>query len=622
MPQRRPTGRGKRADAAAKRPAATRARRVPSPPAAARIQARRRPRTLRLATGPFRLWSAFVGLAFVLSLFGARLIQLQGIDENDYAAMAVDKGAATVTIEAPRAAIYDRNGAELATSVEAAKLVADPTFTSDRAVEIATLLHDRLGLDYLPLVTRLRKPDTRYVQLARHLDPARAGAAVRALNRANLPGVYTDEDTLRTYPSGDVAANLLGYVNADDKGREGIEQSLDSLLSGADGSATYLVGPSGEQLPLADQTVVEPELGTGVRLTIDQDLQFLAQQRLAEAVRGAGGSSGVAVVMDVRNGQVLALADYPTFDPNDYTDFEGSQFGSAALRDVYEPGSVEKVLTFAALIDAGYVTPSTRIKVPAALPRASTVINDYFGHGTLRLTAAGVLAKSSNIGTVLAAEDMPNRQLHEYLSRFGLGRKTGLELNGESRGLLTAPESWLPINHDTIAFGQGVSVNAVQMTAAIAAVANDGVYVQPTLVDGYVDDDGDVTPAEPRAEHRVIRESTASQVARMMEEVVGDEGTAPAAAIPGYRVAGKTGTAQRVDESCACYDGSFTVSFAGFAPADDPRFAVYVVVQDPHDGGGGGSTGGPVFHELMSAALEKYGVPPTGTRAPRIPLSW
>jgi cell division protein FtsI (penicillin-binding protein 3) len=585
------------------------------------FRARRRRRTLRLATGPFRLWSAFVGLAFVLSLFGARLIQLQGIDEHDYASLAVQKGAKTVTIETPRAAIYDRNGVALATSVDAAKLVADPTFTSDEAVAIATVLHERLGLDYLTLVRQLRKPETRYVELARHLDPGKAADVVSLLNDSNLPGVYAADDTLRLYPAGQVAANLLGYVNFRDKGKEGIEQTLDQLLSGKDGSATYLVGPDGEQLPLADQTVVEPEPGTGVRLTIDQDLQFLAQQRLAEAVKGAGGSSGSAIVMDVRNGQLLAHADFPSYDPNDYSDYQLEDFGSAALRDVYEPGSVQKVLTFAALIDAGYVTPRTKITVPPVLPRHGTVINDYFDHGTLRLTAAGVLAKSSNIGTVRAAATMPSGELATYLRGFGLGQRSGLELNGESRGLLTPADRWLPINHDTIAFGQGLSVNAVQMTAAIGAIANGGVYVQPTLVDGFVDEEGDITRPDPPAQHRVVSERTANLVARMMEEVTGEEGTAPTARIEGYRVAGKTGTAQRVDPETGRYSG-FTVSFAGFAPADDPRFAVYVVVQDPHDGNGGGATGGPVFHDLMAAALEKYGVPPTGVRAPEMRLTW
>lgn len=582
---------------------------------------RNRRRTLRLATGTFRLWSAFCVVAFVLSLFAARLIQLQGIDENDYAAMAVAKGAKTITIDAPRAPIYDRNGVALAETVAAAKLVADPTYTRRYATKIATLLHDQIGTDYIETVALLRKPNTRYVELARHVQPERAAAVVSMLSDARLPGVYADEDTSRVYPGGDVAANLVGFVGEEGTGLAGFESALESSLAGTAGSATFEVA-DGQQLPLADSTVIEPVEGTGVRLTIDQDLQFLAQRRLAQAVTQARGSSGVAVVMDVRTGQLLALADYPTFDPNTRTQTRPANYGSRALQDVYEPGSVQKVLTFAALIDSGYVGPRTKISVPSALPRSDTTINDYFSHGTLRLTAAGVVAKSSNIGTVLAAEQMPISQLHGYLRSFGLGSATDVGLDGESAGLLPAPKDWLPITRDTIAFGQGVSVNAVQMTAAVAAVANGGRYVQPSLVQGYVDSDGGYSPAPPPAEHRVVSERAADQVAAMMEQVVGDEGTAPDANIAGYRVAGKTGTAQRVDESCGCYDGSFTVSFAGFAPADDPRFVVYVAVHEPRDGNGGGATGGPVFHDLMAATLQKFGVPPTGARSPRLPIYW
>lgn len=576
---------------------------------------------MSLSTGPFRLWSAFCVMAFILSLFAARLIQLQGIDENDYAAIAVQKGAQTITIEAPRAPIYDRNNVALAQTVDAAKLVADPTYTENNAIAIATTLRERLGLDYLATLELLRKPETRYVELVRHLEPKLAADVVSELNEAALPGVYADDDTLRVYPANDVAANLVGFVGTDGNGLAGFEHALDTTLAGQEGSATFEVA-DGQRLPLADSTVVQPEEGTGVQLTIDEDLQFLAQRRLAEAVELSGGSSGAAVIMDVQSGQLLALADYPTFDPNQRQRSDPADYGSRAIQDVYEPGSVEKVLTFAALIDAGYVTPRTKITVPSSLPRGDAVINDYFTHGTLRLTATGVVAVSSNIGTVLAAEEMPSRELYQYLRGFGLGSETGLALDGETAGLLPRPESWLPISHATMAFGQGLSVNAVQMTAAIATVANGGTYIQPSLVRGYVDNEDNFTAADPPVQRRVVSERTARQVAKMMEAVTADDGTAPAAQINGYRVAGKTGTAQRVDDSCGCYDGSFTVSFAGFAPADDPRFVVYVVVHSPTDGNGGGGTGGPVFHDLMTATLQQFGVPPTGRRSPALPSEW
>ncbi len=605
------------------KPGSSSRRTVPRRQSATRRPAssRRSSRRVKLAASPFRLWSAFCVVAFVLSLFAARLVQLQGIDENHYAAMAFAQGAQTITLEAPRAPIYDRNGAPLAQTVDSAKLVADPTYTKPYATKIATVLHQRLGLDYLSTVDLLRQPNTRYVELARHVKPTLAASVVADLSRAKLPGVYSDKDTSRIYPAGDVAANVVGFIGTDGNGLAGIEASHDSSLAGRNGSATFQVA-DGQQLPLAASTVKEPVEGTGVRLTLDENLQFLAQRRLAQAVSAAKGSSGVAVIMDVKSGQLLALADYPTFNPANPQASPASDYGSRALQNAYEPGSVQKVLTFAALIDAGYVTPRTKITVPSVLHRGPDTIHDYFPHGTLRLTAAGVLAKSSNLGTVLASEQMPKQQLYTYLRGFGLGKKTNVGLGGESPGLLPPAQKWVRMNRDTIAFGQGLSVNAVQMTAALAAVANGGTYVSPSLIEGTVGSNGGFTPADPPSRHRVVSKHAAAAVSRMMEQVVGPQGTAPNAAIAGYRVAGKTGTAQRVGPHCGCYNGTFTVSFGGFAPANRPRFAVYVVVQKPADGNGGGVTAGPVFHDLLAATLQKYGVPPTGGRSPTLPIYW
>lgn len=563
-------------------------------------------------------------VAFVLSVFAARLVQLQGVDASDYAKLAAEKGAETITLEAPRASILDRNGVALAETIDASMITADPTMTAKDATAIAALLHDKLGVDYLDTVEKLRKEGTRYVEVARHVAPEVAQQTVSELADAKYPGLYVRKDSLRVYPAGDVAANLLGFVGGNtgpkDRGM-GLEYSLNDLLAGKDGKATVTMS-GGQQLPLSVSTITKPVEGTSVQLTLDSDLQFLAQRRLAEAVKESGGKSGMVVMMDVRTGQLLALADYPSFDPNDFIDEDPEDFGSAALQNVYEPGSVEKVLTFSALIDAGYVTPRTHIVVPSTLPRGGHTIHDYFSHPTLHLTATGVVAKSSNIGTVLAAEQMPKVALYNYLRKFGFGSQTNIGVAGESAGLLPDGHDWLDINRDTIAFGQGLSINAVQMASAIATIANGGLRVAPSLIDGYRDSDGNFTPADAPDQRRVISRATAAKVGLMMEAVTGPEGTAPSAAIPGYRVAGKTGTAQRVSESCACYDGSFTVSFAGFAPADNPRFVVYVVVHQPTNGDGGGTTGGPVFHDLLEAALVKYGVPPTGTRAPRVPVDW
>lgn len=581
----------------------------------------RTPRSISLATGPFRLWSAFCVVAFVVSLFAARLVQLQGIDENDYAAMARATGAETITLEAPRAPIYDRFGNKLAESVDALKLIADPTYTRAHATTIGAVLHRRLGADYIDTVALLRTPNTRYIELARHLLPQAATATVSRLNHLNLPGVYTAHDTRRVYPAGDVAASILGFVNTKGDGSAGIEAALNRQLHGKDGEATYQV-EQGQILPLASSTVVQPVEGTGVRLTLDEDLQFLAQRRLAEAVQGANADSGVAVVMDTRTSQVLALADYPTYNANDGAPAK-ALWNSAGAYHSYEPGSVQKVMTFSALINGGYVTPRTKVVVPPSLPVPNAKpIGDYFTHGTLHLTTAGIVALSSNIGTVRSAAAMPNRELYSYLKKFGLGTAPQVGLQGVSAGTLGNPDTWAPRTRDTIDFGQSITVTALQMTTAISAVANGGIYTAPSLVEGSVSSDGSFSSAPAPARHRVISAASAHSVMEMMRTVVGPDGTAGHDAVPGYSVAGKTGTAQRLVPSCSCYRGT-TVSFGGFAPTSDPRFAIYVVIQNPRvAGAGGGGTAGPVFKDLMIDTLLKYGVPPGPKPGPFLPISW
>jgi cell division protein FtsI (penicillin-binding protein 3) len=320
----------------------------------------------------------------------------------------------------------------------------------------------------------------------------------------------------------------------------------------------------------------------------------------------------------------MALADHPTFDASDPLQSPKADLGSRAMSDVFEPGSVEKALTLSSLIDAGKVTPRTRIVVPPELHRDGKVIGDWFDHGVLHLTLAGVLAKSSNIGTVRAADKFGRGELRRYLAAFGLGTRTDIGIRGESQGVLPDASLWNSLLQDRIAFGQSLSVNAVQMAAAINTIANGGVRVSPSLIQGSATtDDGTLVGTDTATTRRVISEQAARQTALMMERVVDpDVGVAPGAAVPGYRVAGKTGTAQRVGEDCRCYDGTFTVSFAGFAPADDPEFTVYVVVQNPRNGGGGGSVAGPAFSKIMSFALRRYQVPPTGTKPSRLPVEW
>ncbi|HWJ83321.1 MAG TPA: penicillin-binding protein 2 [Nocardioides sp.] len=577
-----------------------------------------------------RLRIGFLAIAIVLSVFAARLVQLQGVDPGSYAEMAAAEGTETVILPSARGEILDRNGKPLAETLDGLMIVADPTLTTDEAPRLATFLAKRLDLDYIRTLERLRVEGSRYQYIARQVPASIASDVVADARAQGYEGLFTERDPLRVYPNGDVAANLVGFLGtprADGSARAlaGLEASFDHYLAGKDGEARYEVG-AGHEIPLGDNTVTPAVNGTDLQTTIDRDLQWYTQRVLQQTVEGAAGDSGVAVVMDSRTGELLAVADYPSYDasrPQDFTD-QKELFKSAALTDVYEPGSVEKVLTLSALIDAGYATDRTRLTVPPVLNRQDHPIHDYWEHGTLHLTLAGVLAKSSNIGTVIAADQFKHGQLRSYLTKFGLGRRTGIGIGGETKGILPAGAAWTDQVDDRIAFGQSVSVNAIQMAAAINTIANGGVRIDPSLVEGSATlDDGTTVGTDDATEHRVVSEDAAHQTTLMMERVIDpDAGVAPLAAVPGYRVAGKTGTAQEVGPECGCYDGRITVSFAGFAPADDPRFTIYVVVHNPREGSGGGSVAGPAFSKLMSYTLRRYGVPPTGTRPSRIPVEW
>ncbi len=571
-----------------------------------------------------RLRIGFLLIAMVVSIFGARLLQLQGLDAAAYAAKAREVGAVQQILPATRGAITDRNGEPLAESLDGMMIVADPTKTRDDAAEIASVLEERLGIDYIDAVRNLSWPDpsVHFRYIARRVPSTKATDVVADLTELGYKGLDTERDPLRSYPAKDVGANLVGWINDAGNGADGAELLFSKLLAGKDGSATYDIG-GGNRIPLGDNSVTDPVDGRDVALTIDRDVQWYTQRVLRQTIEDVGAESGSAVVMDTRTGQLLSLADYPTFDPNGVTGaIDERLLGSRSLREVYEPGSVEKVLTMSALLDAGRVTPRTRLTVPGQLTSSGMPISDHWEHGTIPLTLTGVLAKSSNIGTVLAARQLPPSQLRRYLTGFGLGKRTGLEGYGEQPGILAPASSWSPIVRDNIAFGQGVAVNVAQMAAAVNTIANGGVYVEPSLVLGSADTEFGPQGSDHSETREVISAKAARQVTTMMEMVTDEvEGTAPAAKVAGYRVAGKTGTAQ-VAENGSYSSEKFVISFAGFAPADDPRFTVYVVIHNPQGDVGGGGTAGPAFRKIMSYLLQRYAVPPSGKASPQLPIAW
>jgi len=575
-------------------------------------------RGLRLGEPSRRLHAVLLATVFVVIVFGLRLVEIQGIQGEVYSRQAQAQYLRSTTLPAPRGEIVDRNGAVLATSVDARDVVVDPSIakqsTSPTPQVMAARLAPLLGVPASTLLSRLTGPG-RFAYLARGVTPAVA-AKVLALD---LPGVAAEPVLKRSYPNGSLGASVIGFVGIDGNGLGGLEYAYDATLAGHAGHRTVETGSDGTVLPDGATTVTPPVPGEGLQLTLDRDIEWEAQQALAQQVTATGAKGGTVIVMRPRTGEILAMASVPTFDPAHPQDAPPSVLGNPAVSDVFEPGSTAKVITMAAALDSGILTPTSVIDVPPTLDRAGYTFHDAEPHGEEKLTLTGVLAQSSNIGAILASERVGTQRLYQYLRAFGLGEPSGLGFPGESAGVIGTPQSWSASQRYTIPFGQGIAVNAMQVADVYATIANGGVRVTPTLIKGIIGRDGTLHPAAPPKQTRVISAAAARQLEEMLEAVTTDQGTAPAARIPGYRVAGKTGTAQRVDSSCACYRG-YTASFVGFAPADDPQLLVLVVLDDPVNGHFGGAVAAPVFRQVMSFALQTEKIPPTGTTPPQLPL--
>ncbi len=556
-----------------------------------------------------------VATGLILTLFGGRLVQLQAVQGESLASAALDQRLRTLEIPAGRGAILDAGGDALAVTMEARNLTADQTLVTDPQM-VAEQLGPILGADASVLAERLTG-DRRFIYVAKGLTPE----TWDRISELRLPGIFSEPTSRRIYPAGDLAANVVGFVGGEGTGLGGVEYSYEQLLAGTPGEQTYERGPGGRVIPTGAHTVTAAQPGASVKLTIDRDIQYIAQQALAEAVTDSRADSGTLVVMDPQTGRILALATAPTFDANKAAAASAGDRGNRALTDVFEPGSTSKLITLSAVINEGKANPYSSFTVPSSLTRADKVFHDASPHGTLHLTLAGVMAKSSNMGTILASERIGGRTLYKYLKKFGIGEPTGLDFPGESEGFVPKYSNWSPTSFPTIAFGQGLSVNAVQSASVFATIANDGVRVEPSLVDSVVLPDGTEQVAEPPTTTRVVSAETARQVRAMLESVVGEGGTAPMAAISGYRVGGKTGTAQEYNENCGCYSG-VVASFIGMAPADAPRLVVAVSIMNPRVGRYGGELGGPVFKRVMTYALQAMQIPPTGTKSPTLPLTF
>ncbi len=564
-----------------------------------------------------------VAIAIVIFLlFGLRLIEIQAIRANGYVEKVDVELGKTATLLAPRGNIYDINGIEIARSISSINIAVDQTVVND-PVAAANIVAPILGMtptQLLPNITGER----RYVLIAKNVTPAKWNEVYEGIEKYNsnllkskagiskrIGGFVPERSYIRDYPSGLLTASLVGIINDQGAGASGIESSLNNLLAGTNGKYAYANG-RGKIIPGSERVSVEAKAGTSIRLTIDRDIQWVAQNAINQAVASARAQSGTVIVMDPKTGAILAQASAPTFDPNNSSSITLDKLRNPAVQDVYEPGSTGKVITVAAAMEEGLITPESVFTIPYKMKVADEYFHDHEKHPTQRLTTTDLLAVSSNTGSIQIGQKLGKDRLYEYLRKFGMGQSTNSKLPGESAGSLLQVKDWSGTSLPTFAFGQGYSLTAMQTTSVFATIANNGVRVSPSILAGVVDESGKYTQAKENASVRVLSEQTSQNMRAMMESVVSKNGTAPTAAIPGYRIAGKTGTANRYNTLCGCYSG-YTASFVGFAPADAPEFVVSVTIQDPKGMHWGGVLAGPVFKKVMSFVLQSKRVQPTNT---------
>ena len=554
-----------------------------------------------------RLVAMFAVLLVAFSGIVLRLATLQVRDNGTLAQLGIDQRIRTVDLPAERGQILDRNGTPLAVTREARDVYANPRLVTDPLGEAATIA-DALTLKPKDVRTALATDGT-FVYLKRQVD---LGVA-EDLEALQLPGIGFLEVPQRYYPAGSLAPQVLGFVNVDGVGIAGLEDRYQTQLAGTPGTRTAELSADGLPIATAQDTETEPIPGTSIVTTLDRQMQFMAQTALQRAVERNHALGGTVIVMDPHSGDIYAMATYPGFDPNHFTDAPADAMRNRAVTDAFEPGSVNKIITAAAALETGSVGLEQRFQVPSQMKVGPFTIYDSHVHPVETMTIGDIIAESSNIGAAMVANQVGNEALGAYMERFGYGRETGVGFPGEASGVLLPSSRWDEVIRATVSYGQGISVTPLQMAGVYATIANEGRWIQPRLVRGFESADGTFRTAPSPRTRQVVRPDTADLLTRMLAYVV-EDGTGAEAQIPGYQVAGKTGTSRKLDDY-GHYVQRYMASFVGFLPASDPKVVIAVSIDEPQTVYGG-LAAAPLFQELARYAIQRLSIP----AAPQVAL--
>ena len=557
----------------------------------------------------FRLFLITGGLLCAFLLLIARSFQIQFFQSQDWTDFANKQIQRNLRLEPRRGDIYDRNGQELAVSIEMESLSANPRIIENPAAT-ARQLSRVIQIPASRLHKKLRQKRA-FVWLKHYLSPKQADA-VRALS---IKGIHFVKENRRYYPNVELAGHVIGFVGRDHIGLEGLEVTQDLLLRGHAGTLTGAKDARGQIIFTHGLPAESRPLGYSIRLTLDQRIQYIAERELKRTVNEFGAKSGMTVVMEPQSGEILAMAVIPTFNPNSFSSYGPSVWRNRAVTDAFEPGSTFKVFLAAAALEEGLVDPNDLFYCEQGKYRIlNHTVHDLKKFGWLSL--AQILRFSSNIGAVKIGEKLGQNRYYHYIRAFGFGAPTSIGLSGETAGLIRSPDEWSPVDLAAASFGQSISVSAIQLATALGAIANDGLLMRPLLIKEVLDGQGRVVSInKPMAVRRVISADTARKMKGLLAAVLRPDGTGSRAALAQYQAAGKTGTSQNSNRHSGGYaDDRYTASFVGFAPVTDPKILVVVVVNEPQKGFHGGVVAAPTFRRIAQQALHALQVPPERTK--------